>query len=92
MGKKAFRLYRIKDQTFRADVVYTNTAIGGAPAFWTALQHPDNVDIALGLAALMLFRMEDMLASDALVEVSLAGETIKPEHVEAGNATSVLGG
>lgn len=30
MGKKTFRLYRIKDQTYTADVVYTNTPIGGA--------------------------------------------------------------
>ncbi len=30
MGKKAFKLYRINDQRYRADVVYTNTPIGGA--------------------------------------------------------------
>ena len=30
MGKKTFRLYRIPDQTYTSDVVYTNTAIGGA--------------------------------------------------------------
>ena len=30
MGKKAFKLYRIKDQKYSADVVYTNTPIGGA--------------------------------------------------------------
>jgi xanthine dehydrogenase molybdenum-binding subunit len=30
MGKKAFRLYRIQNQQFKADVVYTNTPIGGA--------------------------------------------------------------
>ena len=29
MGKKAFRLYRIYNQTFRGRVVYTNTPIGG---------------------------------------------------------------
>jgi CO/xanthine dehydrogenase Mo-binding subunit len=30
MGKKTFRLYRIQDQTYTSDVVYTNTPIGGA--------------------------------------------------------------
>jgi xanthine dehydrogenase molybdenum-binding subunit len=30
MGKKTFRLYRIPDQTYEADMVVTNTAIGGA--------------------------------------------------------------
>ncbi|MDF2545123.1 MAG: hypothetical protein K0R93_21 [Anaerosolibacter sp.] len=30
MAKKAFRLYKIKDQRFVGDVVYTNTPIGGA--------------------------------------------------------------
>jgi len=30
MGKKAFRLYRIQDQTYTARTVYTNTPIGGA--------------------------------------------------------------
>ncbi len=32
----------------------------------------------------LLLRGQNMLASDALVEVSLGGETIKPENVEAG--------
>ena len=32
----------------------------------------------------LLLRGVNMLASDALVEVALGGETIKPEHVEAG--------
>ncbi len=30
MGKKTFRLYRVADQTYTADVVYTNTPIKGA--------------------------------------------------------------
>ncbi|MEW9094949.1 MAG: molybdopterin cofactor-binding domain-containing protein [Clostridiaceae bacterium] len=30
MGKKAFKLYRIENQKYTADVVYTNTPIGGA--------------------------------------------------------------
>jgi xanthine dehydrogenase molybdenum-binding subunit len=30
MGKKVFKLYRIKDQRYRADVVCTNTPVGGA--------------------------------------------------------------
>lgn len=30
MGKKAFKLYRINNQCYKADVVYTNTPIGGA--------------------------------------------------------------
>lgn len=30
MGKKAFKLYRLGDQRYRADVVYTNTLVGGA--------------------------------------------------------------
>lgn len=30
MGKKAFKLYRISNQCYKADVVYTNTPIGGA--------------------------------------------------------------
>jgi xanthine dehydrogenase molybdenum-binding subunit len=30
MGKKTFKLYRIQDQRYRADVVYTSTPVGGA--------------------------------------------------------------
>ena len=30
MGKKTYKLYRLQDQRYRADVVYTNSAIGGA--------------------------------------------------------------
>lgn len=54
MGKKAFRLYRIKDQKYVADVVYTNTPVGGACRGYGSPQihalseiHMDNIARAL---------------------------------------------
>ncbi|MFZ5966949.1 MAG: xanthine dehydrogenase family protein molybdopterin-binding subunit [Bacillota bacterium] len=54
MGKKSFRLYRIKDQNYRADIVYTNTPIGGACRGYGSPQihavseiHMDNIARAL---------------------------------------------
>ena len=56
MGKKSFRLYKIKDQSYVADVVYTNTPIGGACRGYGSPQihalseiHMDNIARALGM-------------------------------------------
>ncbi|SDJ98272.1 xanthine dehydrogenase family protein molybdopterin-binding subunit [Natronincola ferrireducens] len=61
MGKKAFKLYRIKDQKYSTDVVYTNTPIGGAARGYGSPQihalteiNIDNVARALNMDPLEL--------------------------------------
>jgi xanthine dehydrogenase molybdenum-binding subunit len=56
MGKKTFKLYRVADQAYRADVVYTNSPVGGAcrgygsPQIWAATEiNIDHTARALGL-------------------------------------------
>ncbi len=67
MGKKLFRLYRIPDQRYRADVVYTNTAIGGAcrgygsPQICTATEiNIDSTAAALGMDP-VAFRLKNLV-------------------------------
>ena len=67
MGKKLFRLYRIPDQRYRADVVYTNTAIGGAcrgygsPQICTATEiNIDHTATALGMDP-VAFRLKNLV-------------------------------
>jgi xanthine dehydrogenase molybdenum-binding subunit len=56
MGKKTFKLYRVPDQAYRADVVYTSSPVGGAcrgygsPQIWAATEiNIDHAARALGL-------------------------------------------
>ena len=56
MGKKTFKLYRVPDQAYRADVVYTSTPVGGAcrgygsPQIWAATEiNIDHTARVLGL-------------------------------------------
>ena len=67
MGKKAFRLYRIPDQTYTARVVYTNTPIGGAcrgygsPQLCAATEiNLDHVARDLGMDPLA-FRLQNLI-------------------------------
>lgn len=67
MGKKTFRLYRIQDQTFTADVVYTNTPIGGAcrgygsPQMCAATEiNLDHTAVSLGMDPLE-FRLRNLI-------------------------------
>ena len=51
MGKKTFKLYRIQDQAYRADVVYTNGPVGGACRGYGSPQIAAATEINLDLAA-----------------------------------------
>ena len=67
MGKKTFKLYRVPDQVYRADVVYTNTPVGGAcrgygsPQIWAATEiNLDQAALALGLDP-VAFRLANLV-------------------------------
>jgi xanthine dehydrogenase molybdenum-binding subunit len=51
MGKKTFKLYRIQDQSYQADVVYTNGPVGGACRGYGSPQICAATEINLDLAA-----------------------------------------
>lgn len=67
MGKKTFRLYRVPDQTYTAQTVYTNTAVGGACRGYGSPQicavteiHLDHVARRLGMDPLA-FRLRNLV-------------------------------
>ena len=67
MGKKTFKLYRLADQSYRADVVYTNTPIGGACRGYGSPQICAATEIAMDHAASVLgmdpvaFRLKNLV-------------------------------
>jgi xanthine dehydrogenase molybdenum-binding subunit len=85
MGKKTFKLYRVPDQVYRADVVYTSTPVGGAcrgygsPQIWAATEiNLDQAALALGLDP-VAFRLANLVHPhdlDPLSGVSLGNARI----------------
>ena len=69
MGRKLFRLYRISDQQYRAEVVHTNTPIAGAARGYGSPQIHAITEINLDHAARLLkidpveFRLQNLIHS-----------------------------